>query len=319
MARAIAVGAALLPVVALPSGPALSQSAGGPRVELVLQVDWRPVLGKQLEEAWEALRLGLQSDGIAYTVASMDDVSLTLSTDDRAALPRVEERAEALEPMLAVEASGPEIFIRASEAALAEMRDGSVGQSLAVLRRRVEQADLLDPVVERDGIDRIRVAYSAHAIDPAELIPLLLRRGELEFRFVAERPPTSPRDWPPAETIMSADGRSWLVEWESLLTGADIASAEPTFAYGELALQVSFTDRGSEIFAEATARSIGRMLAIVLDGEVISVPTIRSAIPGGTAVIEGQFTLEEAQETAAVLMSGALPVPLTLLSEQVLP
>ena len=324
--RAIVFAAVFLLMAAYPPGSASSQPADGPRVELVFQIDWRAELAQQLEDTWEALRLDLQNEGVAYSVVSMGGASLTLATDDPDALSRIEELAGALEPMMTVQASGSEISVRASQTALSAARDGAVRETMAVLQRRLEQSYVPEPVVEHHRPDRIRIVYPTdgadyptYRADPATLIPLLLRRGELAFRFVVQPDAASPRGQPVAETIVSADGESWLVEREPLLTNAHVEHAETMLTQGQIVLQVRFTPEGSEILAEATARSVGRPLAIVVDGEVLSAPVIRAPISGGAARIEGGFTMDEASEIATALMSGALPAPLALISQHVVP
>ena len=313
----VALGSALLFLTVYAGSPVLSQPAGGPRMELVFEVDWRSAMAKRLETAWETLRLDLQSEGIAYSGVSMGERSLTLSIDDPARLSQARQLAGELEPELAVEEAGSQITVQASETMLAAARDGAIDQSIVVLQRRMEEADVPDPLVEPDQNDRIRVLYPADSVDPVELIPLLLRPGQLEFRLVAN--PAAEGEQPAASTISSADGQSWLVERQSLLTGAHLAVVEPTFTEGRVALRIVFDAQGTEIFGDITEQSVGRQLAIVFDGEVLSAPTIRSAIRGGTAVVTGDFTVEEAEEMAVALRSGALPAPLSLISQQVVP
>jgi preprotein translocase subunit SecD len=79
---------------------------------------------------------------------------------------------------------------------------------------------------------------------------------------------------------------------------------------------IEFNPVGARIFAEITEQNVGRHLAIILDGNVYSAPRINERIPGGRAVITGQFTIEEARDLAIVLRAGALPAPVVVLEER---
>ena len=85
---------------------------------------------------------------------------------------------------------------------------------------------------------------------------------------------------------------------------------QPGELSGQFMIAFELTDEGGEIFADFTGRNINKFASIVLDKEVISSPVIRSAIPDGQGVIEGDFTPEEAQQLVVQLRYGALPVPL---------
>jgi preprotein translocase subunit SecD len=102
--------------------------------------------------------------------------------------------------------------------------------------------------------------------------------------------------------------------YATILTGAHLKSAavQRSQQTGQFMIAFELTDTGGEIFADFTGRNIGKLASIVLDKEVISSPVIRSQIPDGQGVIEGDFTLEEAQQLVVQLRYGALPVPLRI-------
>ncbi|MDO8583920.1 MAG: protein translocase subunit SecD [bacterium] len=108
-------------------------------------------------------------------------------------------------------------------------------------------------------------------------------------------------------------------EWKTTkLTGRDLTSARVDFDQQTNAIQVAlqFNDEGAKAFSELTARNINKVIAIFLDGQVISAPTVSNQIDGGQAVITGSFSLEEAKTLARRLQAGALPVPVKLISQQ---
>ncbi len=102
------------------------------------------------------------------------------------------------------------------------------------------------------------------------------------------------------------------------LTGKQLKRADVTFnqSTGEPEVSLTFNDEGSKFFAEITKRNVGRTIAIFLDGQILSNPTVNQEITGGNAVISGSFTLKDAKDLSRRLNAGALPVPVTLVSQQ---
>ncbi|MFA6131636.1 MAG: protein translocase subunit SecD [Patescibacteria group bacterium] len=108
-------------------------------------------------------------------------------------------------------------------------------------------------------------------------------------------------------------------QWKSTgLTGQQLKTATVEFdqTTGSPHVALQFNAEGADMFAEITGRNIGQQVAIFLDGSPISVPTVQDQIAGGQAVITGSFTLDEAKTLAQRLNAGALPVPVSLLSQQ---
>ena len=111
----------------------------------------------------------------------------------------------------------------------------------------------------------------------------------------------------------------FVVQKRGLLTGAELTRAEVQAdpnSPGNWQVAIEFTATGTRIFGEVTEANVGKHLAIILDGSVYSAPRINERIPGGRAVITGQFTVDEARDLAIVLRAGALPAPVTILEER---
>lgn len=103
------------------------------------------------------------------------------------------------------------------------------------------------------------------------------------------------------------------------LTGKNLKNAAVTFqsqGLGEPQISLQFDDEGTKLFADLTKANLGKTIAILLDGNIISAPTVQSEITNGEAVITGKFTLQEAKDLVQKLNTGALPVPLSLVSQQ---
>src|SRR5205823_13781710 len=111
----------------------------------------------------------------------------------------------------------------------------------------------------------------------------------------------------------------YVVQKRALLTGAELTRAEvqaDSNTPGNWQVSIEFTATGARIFGEVTEANVGKHLAIILDGTVYSAPRIHERIPGGRAVITGQFTVDEARDLAIVLRARALPAPATILDER---
>jgi preprotein translocase subunit SecD len=110
--------------------------------------------------------------------------------------------------------------------------------------------------------------------------------------------------------------RRVVVRKRVVVSGENLVDAQPSFQQGEPVVSFRFDSLGGKRFGEATSQNVGKHLAIVLDGQVISAPQIREPILGGSGVITGAFTVAEAQDLALLLRAGALPAPLTVLEER---
>jgi len=179
---------------------------------------------------------------------------------------------------------GTHVVLQAKPSAGTERVDNeTMERALAVVERRVNGLGVTEPIVQRQGQDRIIVELPG--IDDAEqAIETIGKTALLEFKS-----PTG----------------------ETLLTGADLARASLTQdQFGRPAVAIEFKPEAARKFEEATSRYVGQVLPILLDGEPISMPVVRTPISGGRAQIEGDFTIEEARHLVVQLNAGALPVPL---------
>ena len=189
----------------------------------------------------------------------------------------------------------------------------AVDQSIEVIRRRIDAVGTLEPNIQRQGADRVLV-QAPGVQDPARIKELIGRTAKLEFRMLAEPGATD------VDQLVSKDDNDQRipVERRVIVEGKDLTDASPSFDQqnGQPIVNFRFTVAGGQRFGQATSQNIGRRLAIVLDNEVISAPTIQSAITQGAGQISGHFTVESASNLAILLKSGALPAKLTTVEER---
>jgi len=190
-----------------------------------------------------------------------------------------------------------------------------------VIARRVDLFGVKEPVVQVQG-DRLIVEL-AGVIDPAEAVRQIGQTPFLEFKEQRTEEETERILARQREIEEEIEDRYLIFEdpffKPTPLTGRYLKRAELGFdpiAHHRPLVLLQFDSEGAKIFEELTARNIGRILAIYIDGVPISLPMVQEKISGGRAQITGQFTIEEARELARNLNAGALPVPITLISQQ---
>ncbi len=203
----------------------------------------------------------------------------------------------------------------------AEARNKDVtGIALEVVRNRIDQFGVREPLIQRQGTDHILVQLPG-ITDRDRALKLLGRTAILEFQLVSENSRlvqqaldgNGPKGFRLAE---DETGTPLLLDTEETLTGSILSDA--FVDAGELGLPVvSFrmNKEGAKAFGRLTGANIGKRLAIVLDGTVQSAPTIQSRITDA-GQISGRFTREEANDLAIVLRAGALPAPIIVEEER---
>ncbi|MBI2626320.1 MAG: protein translocase subunit SecD, partial [Candidatus Nealsonbacteria bacterium] len=200
-----------------------------------------------------------------------------------------------------------------------EEYDSSMQGLRDVIERRVDLFGVSEPLVqveEASGHQRLIVEL-AGVIDPAEAIKMIGQTPFLEFK---EQKANYQEIIENNQKIQQSGSGEMEDPFEpTVLTGKYLEKAELGFdnqtSYKPLVL-IQFNDEGAKIFEELTAKNIGRPVAIYIDGVPISVPTVQGKIAGGNAQITGNFTIEEAKTLARNLNAGALPVPISLISQQ---
>jgi preprotein translocase subunit SecD len=218
-----------------------------------------------------------------------------------------------------VAGSGDIITVQLSEAERAATDTRTIQQSLEIIRRRVDEVGTREPTIQRQGTDRILIQVPGIG-SAAELKALIGTTARLTFNPVRGRTADENAD-PGARNVLlpAADepGMFYIIEQTPVVSGEDLVDAQPAFDQnGRPAVNFRFNPSGARKFGDYTAANIGQPFAIVLDDEVISAPVIQSAIPGGSGIITGNFTVEESTDLAVLLRAGALPAELTFLEER---
>ena len=210
------------------------------------------------------------------------------------------------------------VLLTLRDIALETFQADAMAQSIEVVRKRVDEAGVAEPSIQRLGGDRILVQMPG-VTDPSALRELLGSTAELSFHRIVTDPGEGKTIGRDARRLKMADGSgSVVVEARAALDGERLADASAAFSSdtGAPVVHFRFDSEGALIFGELTRELVGRPFAIVLDDEVLSAPVIREPILAGSGEISGNFTLDETNVLSALLRAGALPVPLQVIEER---
>ena len=200
-----------------------------------------------------------------------------------------------------------------SKYGLIQIKSSSQNQAIEIVRRRVDEIGTNEPNILKRGNDRILVELPG-LNNPDRIKSLLGKTANLTFRFVTQNEAESFG----TEKLLFEDGTEAIVSKRIILSGDNLTDAQPRMDNQSNETVVTFNlDRvGAKKFAKATSLNVGKKLAIILDGKIISAPSIREPIIGGTGQITGNFTFQSATDLALLLRSGALPAPLNIIEER---
>jgi len=302
---------------------------------ILLEVDANAVKKDKLDQIRDDVRRALRDAKIGYTglAARADSVEVRVKDSDlQNALTKLRDLSQPLGGLLGSsgqrslevsDAGGGLIRLTVPQAAITERIRQAVEQSIQIVERRVNELGTVEPLIQRQGVDRILVQVPGLQ-DPTRLKELLGKTAKLDFRMVDLTVPADqatqgrvPQD---SEVLMSSTSPKtpYVIKKQVLVSGADLTDAQPGFDQrsGEPIVSFRFNTSGSRKFAQATSDNVGQPFAIVLDNEVISAPVIREPITGGSGQISGSFTVQAANDLAILLRAGALPAPLTIIEER---
>ncbi|GLO77947.1 Protein translocase subunit SecD [Sulfitobacter pontiacus] len=296
---------------------------------LLAEVNVEDVYANRMEAAWPEVRDALRSITPVRRVDAPKG-ELRVRINDASVMAQALEATRALaRPVQSLTGTGQNdivvngandiITITLTDAEKQATDERTMQQSLEIIRRRIDEVGTREPTIQRQGADRILIQVPGIG-SAAELKAIIGTTAQLTFNPVVNRganenaaPGLGNSLLPDAE----APGVFYIIETAPVVTGEQLVDAQPSFDQnGRPAVSFRFDTTGARKFGTYTAENIGAPFAIVLDDEVISAPTIQSAIPGGSGIITGNFTVEESTNLAVLLRAGALPAGLTFVEER---
>jgi len=304
---------------------------------ILLEVDTNAVRKEKLEAVRDDVRRVLRDARVGYTGlvvrANSVEVRIREGSNFDQAVDKLRELSQPLGGILGSSTgqrtldvtteAGSLVRLTPTEPAILERVRQSVEQSIQIIERRVNELGTVEPLIQRQGVDRILVQVPGLQ-DPTRLKELLGKTAKLDFRMVDVSIPAEQAlqgRVPPDSEILygtTMPRTPYLVEKRILVSGSDLTDAQPGFDQrtNEPIVSFRFNTSGARKFAQVTQENVGKPFAIILDNQVISAPVIREPILGGSGQISGSFTVESANDLAILLRAGALPAPLTIIEER---
>jgi preprotein translocase subunit SecD len=294
---------------------------------ILLEVDVASVIRERLAAMVDSVRTALRKARIGYTDLGITGNGVTVTIREDAELSRARGLIRQAEQGTELTYDGNIVQLTLTEVTLRERRRAAVEQSIEIVRRRIDETGVREPTIQSQGSDRILVQLPG-VKDPERIKRLLGKTAKLHFRLLdlsvspeelrGRRPPPGSQVLPADDEIDPVTGQPvlYLVRKRVIVNGDMLLDAQPTIESGRPVVSFRFDATGARKFGKVTTQNVGKPFAIVLDNKVISAPVIREPILGGSGIISGRFTTEQAQDLSLLLRAGALPAPLRVLEER---
>ncbi len=292
---------------------------------LLLEIDNTPVIEQKLQNLTTTVRnyfkdrnikinnIKIENQNFFFNVVEQHKQSIIDTfTDEESEINPYYPRFKSHQ--LNIEDTGINFKLSFSKQGLIALKTSSQDQAIEIVRRRIDEVGTNEPNILKRGNNRILVELPG-LDDPMRIKSLLGKTANLTFRFVTN----NNNDSFGVEKLKYEDStEEAIVSKRIILSGDNLLDAQPQMDTQNNQTVVSFSlDRvGAKRFGKATSTGIGKQLAIVLDGKIISAPVIRDTIASGSGQISGGFTFQSATDLALLLRSGALPAPLNIIEER---
>ena len=288
---------------------------------LLLEINSDPLVKEKIQSKVITLKKLLKENKLDYSnfIIGETSLSFTLNNPDKFELLFFSKKDNLLNPYindynsheLDLEITGQNINIFFSKFGLLTINNSALKQSIEIIRRRIDDVGTKEPTILQRGEKRILVELPGLK-DPERIKKLLGKTAQLNFRLVSDN------DEFGVDKLISENGENLNISKRIVMSGENLVDAQPNFNSQSNEPTVSFTlDRlGAQKFGRATTDNVGKRLAIVLDGKIISAPSINEPITSGSGIISGNFSFQEATDLSLLLRSGALPTPLNVVEER---
>ena len=288
---------------------------------LLLEVQTEVLMQEELNNISDSIQLiarGLQTN-IINIISEEDEIQLRFSNNDK--LEEIREKFKNNYRNVNVSINNNTMKIVINEIFKKNIKESAIKQSLEIVRKRIDESGTKEPLIQRSGKKRILLQLPGIK-DPERIKELLGTTAKLTFHMVDDEDTISLKaNRAPFGKIIVADFYNpeikYLVEKKSRVGGENLVDAKASFDPQEgHAVSFRFDTTGAQKFGKATSENVGKRFAVILDGVVITAPVINTAITGGSGIITGNFTSQEAADLSVLLRAGALPAPLSIIEER---
>lgn len=294
---------------------------------LLLDVGTHVVIAEQIQAVSGGIAYTLRQQRVRYTGLTVKGTTLSFAITDKTKVNDIVRRLRNENQDFTVRvADNGTITMTLTEQGLRLRKQAAINQSIEIIRRRVDETGTKEPTIQQQGENRILVQLPG-VEDPERVKQLLGKTAKLTFHLVdmnasvasAQSGRVKPGTvlLPSVETDESGKPLNhYVVKKRVEVGGETLIDSQPSFQDNAPVVTFRFNTEGGRKFGRATQRSVGNQLAIVLDGAVISAPRVNEPILGGSGIITGNFTVQEANDLSLLLRAGALPAPLVVLEER---
>ena len=288
---------------------------------LLLEVQTEVLMQEELNNISDSIQLiarGLQTN-IINIISEEDEIQLRFSNNDK--LEEIREKFKNNYRNVNVTINNNTMKIVINEIFKKNIKESAIKQSLEIVRKRIDESGTKEPLIQRSGKKRILLQLPGIK-DPERIKELLGTTAKLTFHMVDDEDTISLKaNRAPFGKIIVADFYNpeikYLVQKKSRVGGENLVDAKASFDPQEgHAVSFRFDTTGAQKFGKATSENVGKRFAVILDGVVITAPVINTAITGGSGIITGNFTSQEAADLSVLLRAGALPAPLSIIEER---
>ena len=288
---------------------------------LLLEVQTEVLMQEELNNISDSIQFiarGLQTN-IINIISEEDEIQLRFSNNDK--LEEIREKFKKNYRNVNVSINNNTMKIVINEIFKKNIKESAIKQSLEIVRKRIDESGTKEPLIQRSGKKRILLQLPGIK-DPERIKELLGTTAKLTFHMVDDEDTISLKaNRAPFGKIIVADFYNpeikYLVEKKSRVGGENLVDAKASFDPQEgHAVSFRFDTTGAQKFGKATSENVGKRFAVILDGVVITAPVINTAITGGSGIITGNFSSQEAADLSVLLRAGALPAPLSIIEER---
>lgn len=290
---------------------------------LLLEVDSKPLFQEKIDTKAFDIRKKIRSERINYTnfkINNSQTISFQINLENKNKIEKllndkdINSRVDETNKELQFVINDNIVNINFSAAYLQRIKKNAMEQSLEIIRSRIDELGTREPTIIAQGEERILIELPGIK-NPKRIKEIIGTTAKLSFKFLANNDANSS-----SFDILGSKSNleKFNVEKTLVLSGEHLTDAQPGFdnINNNSVVNFKLNNFGAKKFAYATKNNIGRRLAIVIDNQVVSAPTIRDAITAGSGQISGGFSVEEANNLAIVLRSGALPAPMSIIEER---
>ena len=288
---------------------------------LLLEINSDPLIKEKIQSKVIPLKKLLKNNNLNYSNFKITEKNLSFNLNEIDKFENLffSKKDNFLNPYinnynsfeLDLEINKNNLNISFSKFGLLSINNSALKQSIEIVRRRIDEVGTKEPTILQRGEKRILVELPGIK-DPERIKVLLGKTAKLNFRLVSENNEFG------VDKLISDTGEELNVSKRIVMSGENLIDAQPNLNSQSNQPAVSFTlDRiGAQKFGRTTTDSVGKRLAIVLDGKIISAPSINEPITSGSGIISGNFSFQEATDLAVLLRSGALPTPINIVEER---